>query len=284
MDAHENFTALIKARIPGVSVSTSQSGLSIQLGHSRVHVSNQSCNQTQGFFLRGRREGGEGHPTTWNDLPLKKHVDELPDAVDWVCWVMETGRTCEVGKGIGLRNLNTWPPFSPVDHDFRYLCEEVLSLNERGRPAWDLNPDYQRGAVWTTTQQSRFIGHLLEGGQAPLLFVQRYDSPKNAPADHKKDYYDLPVEVIDGQQRIRAVLAWMANEIPAEISDGRLFWYKDTDEIDRRGLPHVKVAILDIPRKERLEFYLKINNGGTPHTPEDLNKVRELLAKERGGK
>jgi hypothetical protein len=281
MDAHENFTTLIKARIPGVSISTSQSGLHVQFGHSRVKVSPVQS-QAKGFFLRGRREGGEGHPTTWEDLPLTKQVEDLSEAVDWVCWVLETGRTCEVGKGLNLRTLNTWPPFSPVDYDFRYLCDEVLRLNEHRRPAWDLNPDYQRGAVWTKTQQSRFIGHLLEGGQAPLLFVQRYDSPKNAPAGHKKDYYDLPNEVIDGQQRIRAILAWMANEIPAEISDGRLLWYEDTDEIDRRGLPHVKVAILDIPRKERLEFYLRLNFGGVAHTAEDLDKVRELLANEKG--
>jgi hypothetical protein len=280
-DAYQTFVDSIEARTPA-SCSTSQSGLHIQYGNSRVDVRG---NGNDHFILKGRKEGDEGHQTNWTDMPRTLEVTSLEDALDWVVDILSTGRTCEVGKGIGLRKLNTWPPFSPVDYDFEYLKTEVLSLGKdnRGRPAWNLTPDYQRGAVWTKDQQSKFIGHLLEGGQAPLLFVQRYDSPTNAPAGHKKDYYDLPVEVIDGQQRIRAILAWMANEIPAEVADGRLFWYRDTNEIDRRCLPHAKIAILDIPRKERLEFYLKINNGGTIHTAEEINKVRELLAKEKKG-
>lgn len=41
-----------------------------------------------------------------------------------------------------------------------------------------------------------------------------------------------------------------------------------------------KVVFLDLPRVERLRFYLGANSGGTPHTEADLKKVAELLAKE----
>jgi hypothetical protein len=34
-------------------------------------------------------------------------------------------------------------------------------------------------------------------------------------------------------------------------------------------------------RKETLQLYLNINAGGTPHTQEELNQVRVLLAAEQ---
>lgn len=60
----------------------------------------------------------------------------------------------------------------------------------------NLDPDYQRGHVWTDIQASRFVGHLIEGGATPMLIINRDPS------------YQRHDEVVDGKQRITAVTRW----------------------------------------------------------------------------
>ena len=62
--------------------------------------------------------------------------------------------------------------------------------------------------------------------------------------------------------------------------DGRRIAFADTNEVDRRFLPSVKIAFIDLPRVERLRFYLKLNRGGTVHTDEEIDRVRALITAE----
>ena len=138
------------------------------------------------------------------------------------------------------------------------------------------DPDYQRDHVWTPAQASAFVGFVLEGGQCPLIYLQRYDSRKNTPKG--MDYVTMPAVALDGQQRIRALVAWMKDEIPAVMTEGDEIWYHDTDEVDRRGLPMIRCAHVDLSRKEQLRFYLALNRGGTAHTDAEIAFVRSLFA------
>jgi HNH endonuclease len=99
------------------------------------------------------------------------------------------------------------------------------------------------------------------------------------PNGESVDYLDMPSEVIDGKQRLTAIWRWMKDQIPAELSDGTMIWYHDTNEVDRRGLDSL-ITYTDISRVERLRFYLKINRGGTVHSEAEIGKVREMLAAE----
>ena len=275
-DTLEAFGKKIKASIPvsWCSMERDVFALCLQYGHARVRV---GLDQHDGYNLQGRKEGGEGHPTTWMDLPLTLNKVTEAEAETWVLDVLRTGRTCEVGQGVGIRALDTWPPFSTVDYDLKYLAPVVRGEGDH-HEGWDLNPDYQRGAVWTKKQQSQFVGFLLEGGQTPLIFLQFYQKQDNAPLGTK--YWELQSEVIDGQQRLRAILDWMDGKIPAELTNEREIWWKDLNECDINSLPTVKVAQLDIPRAERLRFYIRLNRGGTYHSDSEIQKVRDLLAKE----
>jgi hypothetical protein len=162
-----------------------------------------------------------------------------------------------------------------VSEDVRRLPAKVAG---DGDAPWNLAPDYQRGHVWTTRQAELFVGNFIEGGLVQPIYVQRYESPDNAPAG--SEYWTLPCEVIDGQQRIRALLAWLAGDIEAEVSCGDRIRYVDLDVIDRRGLPFVRVTYVDLSRRDRLRFYLRLNRGGTVHTDEEIERVRSLLAAE----
>ena len=70
----------------------------------------------------------------------------------------------------------------------------------------DLNPDYQRNAVWTTSQKQLLIDSILSGIPVPSLYW-------NEVSDNK-------MEVVDGQQRIRAM---------ADFQDGFFKLNPDSD-------------------------------------------------------
>lgn len=135
----------------------------------------------------------------------------------------------------------------------------------------NLSPDYQRGHVWTLEQSENYIGHILEGGASPAFVI------------HESRSGDWGYEMVDGQQRARALLSWFDGEIGARLSDLRLVWYQDTDLVERRkigmGLT-VQVNRGEWTRTERLALYLKLNRGGTVHTDEEIGHVRDLLDKE----
>ena len=258
---------------------TDQSGADFRYGYASVkvfgvsHYGGRTTPKT--INARGRKEGDESER---QQLDREGEFKTWKALVEWGADILKTGRTIEVGKGAGLPDSrDLWPPFQPCDHHWEMLIEEVLG-ERPNREKWDLNPDYQRGHVWTDEQGEKFVGHMLEGGQVPLIFVQRYDSQKNAPKG--VDYSTLPIEVIDGQQRLQAICRFMRGKIAAELSDGRRLWYKDFHEVEQRMLPNIKVAYVDVDRATKLRFYLRLNRGGTVHTDAEIQHVRDLLAQE----
>lgn len=190
--------------------------------------------------------------------------------------------------GIGMRNwrfeVETQGPLESWDH-LTECVTGVFRRTNRTEPelAWVLDPDYQRGVVWTTQQQSRFIGHVLAGGVQPLIYVQRYQSKRFCPVP---EFWKVPEEVIDGQQRLRAIAAFMTGGILAEVfHDGEwhTYWQKDMDKREG-GLMVLSstVVYVDLSRADRLRFYLRLNGGGVPHTEWELDRVRALLIRETG--
>jgi hypothetical protein len=91
------------------------------------------------------------------------------------------------------------------------------------------------------------------------------------------------MEVIDGQQRLRAIVAFIKGEIGAQVyleGEWKTFWYKDMDASERRDLNLMtRVVFVDLSRQDRLRFYLRLNSG-IAHTEEDLEKVRSMLVEK----
>lgn len=202
-----------------------------------------------------------------------------PGVLDGIADVLRTGRTCEVGRGVGVREMRWDVRGSQLNVRMNDVVKYVDAKDPGER--WNLNPEYQRGAVWTDRQAMHFLGHMLEGGAVAPLYVNRLENNKNLPEGFKS-WLEVPAEVIDGQQRLRAVLRWLKGEVQAELSDGRLIAYADTDEIDRRGLPAFDVEFVDLSRRDVLRLYLKLNRGGTVHSDSEIERVRQLLARELG--
>jgi len=132
----------------------------------------------------------------------------------------------------------------------------------------DLDPDFQRAHVWNETQQIRFVEYLLRGGMsARVLYF-------NHPGWMKS--FKGQMVIVDGKQRLEAMRKFLRDELP-------IFGYTRYQFSDRlHASSTVQIAINDLPtRKEVLQWYLDLNDGGVAHTSEEIDKVRKLLKKEK---
>src|SRR3546814_5379500 len=73
----------------------------------------------------------------------------------------------------------------------------------------DLDPDFQRGHVWTPQNQTRYLEHLLRGGTSSRTLIWNcpgYDQSISTSADA-----DAPKEmvIVDGKQRLTAILGFL---------------------------------------------------------------------------
>lgn len=189
-------------------------------------------------------------------------------------------KTCESLSNAHERLLNTYNSLRAL----RPLTVGTETLFLRSVPARlhpdsplpIVFPDYQRGHVWTDDQASRFIGFILEWGTAPVIFLQRW-----APSISSNE--TLPDEVVDGKQRMTAICRWLNNEIPASFVDGAKMFIRDYSPEDQRQLtgpggPTLTIQYVSYStRAEVIEFYLRMNTGGTPHADEELDRVRGIL-------
>lgn len=135
----------------------------------------------------------------------------------------------------------------------------------------DLDPDFQRGHVWTEPQQIRYVEFVLRGGRSgrDVLFNQ---SGWNNHSESRGE----PCVLVDGKQRLEAVRRFMKDEIPAfgTLRSG----YVDT--LSMTG-PQFVFTVNDLKtRAEVLQWYLDLNDGGVVHAPEEISRVRQMLTEE----
>jgi len=133
----------------------------------------------------------------------------------------------------------------------------------------ELNPDFQRGNVWTEKQQIAFVEYILRGGQSGR------DVYFNNPGWHTGNQGDYVC--VDGLQRITALLRFVRNETKAF---GNLYSeYEDPRILSMRYgiLWHVNQLQT---KKEVLVWYIEMNDGGTIHTEKELNRVRKMIENE----
>lgn len=153
----------------------------------------------------------------------------------------------------------------PLQYFVRWLDE-----NQR-ECGLQLDSDFQRGHVWTEQQQIAYVEFLLRGGTSGR--VMYFNCPSWLGSGIKDGYDDFVC--VDGLQRITAILRFMNNEIPAF---GTL--YKDFEGRMSRDV-NIFVNVNNLKtRKEVLQWYIEMNEGGTPHSSEEIDRVKALLEKE----
>jgi len=129
----------------------------------------------------------------------------------------------------------------------------------------DMNPDFQREYVWNKKQKEQYVEWILRNG----------DSGRDIYFNHPGWFreWDGRMVIVDGKQRIEAVLGFLHNEVKAYS------YYRNEYEDEWNNLHccfHVHVADLQ-SRKQVLQWYMDMNTGGTVHTDEEIEKVKDLL-------
>lgn len=138
---------------------------------------------------------------------------------------------------------------------------------QRKRGSLDLDPDFQRGHVWTEEQQQKYIEFVLRGGKSnnDLLFNN---------AHYYKGMQPYCTVLVDGKQRLEAVRKFLYDGL---IIFGKYKFADFTDSLPTQCRFRVYVNVLQT-RAEILTWYLEMNGGGTVHSAEELGRVAQLLA------
>ncbi len=158
-----------------------------------------------------------------------------------------------------------------------YRCDVSWSFLEKHLQSWaeypspvQLEPDFQRGHVWTPQQQTRYVEHVLRGGRSGR---DVYFNCVNWDCGREGEFV-----CVDGLQRITAVRKFLDDRLP--IFGG--YYFEDfTDKLnlcDHTFVFHVNNLAT---RAEVLQWYLEMNSGGTPHTDAEIDRVWRLLLDEK---
>lgn len=154
-----------------------------------------------------------------------------------------------------------------VDVGWEYL-EEHIARWSKGH-SLDLNPDFQRGHIWTRAQQIAYVEYQLQGGEVGQNLVfscPDWNNPWSTSAS---------LVLVDGKQRLEAVRAFWRGGF-------KVFGSLRNEYTDYpRMFIRFKWRVVEVKtRADLLRLYLQINAGGTPHTQEELDRVRRILADE----
>jgi hypothetical protein len=140
-----------------------------------------------------------------------------------------------------------------------------------------LNPDFQRGHIWSEVQQIKFVEFMLRNGNNPsnhcrFIFWNEFKKDLNAGEKYQ-------IVLVDGLQRITAVMKFIKGEIIAyghKIKDyGHwALWHND----------FIFCIATYQNELDVLNWYLALNEGGVVHTKEELDRIKEMIVKikERG--
>lgn len=154
----------------------------------------------------------------------------------------------------------------------------------------DLEPDFQRCHVWSIDQQIKYVEYIISGGMSGRDIYFNCNGWMGSFAG--------PFVIVDGKQRLHAARQFLANKIPIfgkdypkpEVKemiapDGKIQvkgYYRN--EIEGRLSLNAQFIFSVNNLKTRaqvIKWYLEMNTGGTPHTPEEITKAQKLLTESQ---
>lgn len=167
-----------------------------------------------------------------------------------------------------IPQLTRWGNYA-VDIPLDYLPKQIQNYTDDGLV---MCPDFQRGHVWTEHQQIAYVEYLLRGG------LSGRDMFFNCPSWHQTvpaGTYDEFV-CVDGLQRTTAILRFVNDEL--KVFGSKFSEYTDSM---RMSMQTVRIHVNDLPsRADVLRWYIEMNAGGTPHTKEEISRVKDMLNSE----
>lgn len=167
----------------------------------------------------------------------------------------------------------TTPAHYRVNQSWYNMEEALNDYMTRKLCPLDINPEFQRGHVWTEEQQRKYVEYKLQGGEGANIISFNCIGWMNS--------FKGPFVLVDGKQRLAAVLKFKRNEL--FIFKG--LYYKTEGYLyrhfsDRLGSldPDFIFCVNNLKSmKDVYRWYVEMNCGGTPHTEDEINKVRKMI-------
>ena len=137
---------------------------------------------------------------------------------------------------------------------YTWNLKKLISLQEAGD--LNLNPPYQRGDIWTPIAKRKLIGSIKLSYPLPAFFLSEVEEGK--------------YEMVDGQQRTRAILGYhkgyFLDENKCSIQEtNQKSFYEDYE---------IAVCVLKNTSREEVEdFYYRVNKFGTKLNRPEINKA-----------
>ncbi len=214
-----------------------------------------------------------------NDPSKEKRKHEIIAVLDedQNTYVLDNAMTGKESDLIKLVSYKDIPKFTSlgsyeVNMPFKYVPKWIEENKQYGLK---MDPLFQRGHVWTEAQQIAYIEFVIRGGKSGRCVY--FNCPSWRVRVKPGDYDEFVC--IDGLQRLTAITRFVNNEIPV-FGD---VYYKNFDfipiEVD------ISINVNDLKtEKEVLQAYVDLNEGGTPHTSKEIQKVKNMIIalNERG--
>jgi hypothetical protein len=112
----------------------------------------------------------------------------------------------------------------------------------------DLSPNFQRRPVWTEEQASFLIDTILSGLPIPEIYIRSSSTPKG----------ETKYEVVDGQQRIRAVLLFGSNDLELTGEEISARWigktFENLSDTEKTTFWDYKIVVRDVSGASDLEI------------------------------
>lgn len=141
----------------------------------------------------------------------------------------------------------------------------------------DLEPDFQRGHVWTQSQQIAYCESFVRGVLGESGKTISFNSPTWATHNRRKDSDLDKIVCIDGLQRLTALRKFMEKEFKIfPHIQGGVYWdfFNGTSRSLKTPANGVIFKVFDMQyKKDILDYYLSFNGGGTPHSQEEINRI-----------
>ena len=145
-----------------------------------------------------------------------------------------------------------------------YTISDVIEWHNKDQLV--LSPEFQRGSVWTTTAKVFLIDTILNELPLPQVYFRTKIDPLSQTTIR---------EVVDGQQRLRAILEFASGKLrltsKAQRFKGR--YYQDLELADQESFLAYKIPVvqlLNATNADVLEVFARLNSYSVKVTPAEL--------------
>ena len=168
---------------------------------------------------------------------------------------------------------------TPFNQD-NWSIQDIDAMLQRSyNDGFVVDPDYQRGYVWTPADKHQLIHSVMNRFDIGKFVYIKYDYNPGRRYTY---------EILDGKQRMNALQEFVEGRFEYE---GYTFIQFSDD--DRRALLGGRVQYVDVSASRlteamKLHLFLSVNTAGVPQSAEHMDKVRAMyekaIRKEADGK